>query len=280
MFTLVTTFHQAGYDKYGKRMLDTVAQHFPEEVKLIAYYENMPKPEGHSDRWEFIDFNEACGDKQNAFATIAAPYEHAVLNEHRDPRPGRGQLTPGNRYLFEATRFAHKFYAMEHAERHNDSRYLVWCDADVVAIHDIPVSWLESLTEEGKLWSRVGRGSGIKVKYPECGFMIWDTQNEHNARYWQLMRWLYDEGVLFQLEEWHDSYVWWTAEQYVEQEVGHSINVDLGDGYGGHAFVKGRLGQYLDHLKGKRKDLGFSEERKWDEFDEETRRLKEQGIKV
>ena len=276
-WTIVTTFHKAGYEKYGKRMLETINTHFPKDIRKVAYYENMDKPT--EDGWEYIEFQESCGVKQDKFAALAKPFEHSVLVEGIDPRNGQ-PIRPGNRYLFEATRFAHKYYAMEHAHKNNDNRYLIWCDADVIACEEVQEEWLQGLVEQGKLWSRVGRDGGNKIRYPECGFMIWDTQHENYARYWQLMEWLYDEAVLFKLEEWHDSYVWWTAEKYVEQEVGHSVSVNLGDGYSGHAFVKGRLGEKLDHLKGARKDTGFSEERKWNNFDEETKALKRKGIKV
>lgn len=258
-YEIVTTFHKPGYEKYGKRMIETFEEKWQKDIPLKVYYENMEQPELVSDRIEYLDYEVVCGDKQNAFAKLAAPHEERVLGPNgKDPRPGRpSPVTPGSRYLFQATRFAHKFYACEHAMRNSKSRYLVWCDADVVAINDVTEEWLDKFVEEGKYWSRVGRGA----KYPECGFMIWDTEHPMHARYWQLMNWLYDDGALFQLMEWHDSFVWWTAEKYVEQEAGKPLHVDLGAGYSGHAFVKGPLGDCLDHLKGDRKDVGFSKER-------------------
>ena len=47
----------------------------------------------------------------------------------------------------------------------------------------------------------------------------------------------------------------------ITKEANKSIGVDLGDGSRRHPFVTGVLGQYLDHLKGDRKDKGFSPER-------------------
>lgn len=257
-YEIVTTFHKAGYEKYGKRMLETFEDKWENHIPLKVYYENMEVPDVSSDRISYLDYEVECGEKQKAFETIAAPHEERVLGPNgEDPRSHReGPVTPGSRYLFQASRFAHKYYACEHAMQNTDKRYLVWCDADVVAIDDITEEWLDRFVEEDKYWSRVGRGN----TYPECGFMIWDTQNPVHQRYWQLMSWMYDQGALFQLVEWHDSFVWWTAERYVEKEVGHPINVELG-GTGGHAFVKGPLGEKLDHLKGNRKDQGFSPER-------------------
>jgi hypothetical protein len=259
-FEVVTTFHKPGYDKYGKRMIETFEEKWDKSIPMKVYYENMDQPELQSDRIEYINYEETCGEKQDAFSKIAAPYEEKVLGPNGvDPRPERGgqPVTPGSRYLFEASRFAHKYYACEHAMQNAKARYLVWCDADVVAVETITEEWLNGFVQEGKYWSRIGRGN----IYPECGFMIWDTQHSAHQRYWQLMSWLYDQGALFQLVEWHDSYVWWTAERYVEQEAGKPLHVDLGGGHGGHAFVKGPLGAKLDHLKGNRKDIGFSKER-------------------
>ena len=159
--------------------------------------------------------------------------------------------------MFEATRFSHKYYTVDDFRQKSDSRYIVWCDADVVGTKKIPLDFLYSIVQEGKLWSRVNRPN----VYPECGFMIWDRQNKWYDRYFQLMKWMYDEAALFQLEEWHDSYVWWAAERYIEREVGHSVSINLGDGSTKHPFVRGPLGQYLDHLKGNRKDTGYSPER-------------------
>ena len=259
-FEVVTTFHKEGYEKYGKTMIDSFSKYWPSDVKLVCYYENMEQPANIYKNVEFEDFNFHCGQLYEKFKELAAPHEEKVLGPNgEDPRPHRkGPVTVGSRFLFEATRFSHKFYAIDHHRRwFNKKRYLVWCDADVVATKDIPYSFLESLVEEGKLWSRVNRPD----VYPECGFMIWDNENEWCDRYFQLMQWLYNEGALFQLDEWHDSYVWWAAEQYVTKEANKSIGVDLGDGSRRHPFVTGVLGQYLDHLKGDRKDKGFSPER-------------------
>lgn len=263
-FEVVTTFNKEGFEKYGRTMLTSFAKHWPKNIKLTVYYEDMEYSDMHllhADNLDFKDFNFHCGEKYEKFKKLAAPHEEKVLGpEGEDPRSHReGPVTTGSRYLFEATRFSHKYYAIAHQRKwFQKSRYLIWCDADVVATKDIPISFLESIVEEGKLWTRIGRPN----VYPECGFMIWDDNNEWNNRYFQLMEWLYDEGALFQLEEWHDSYVWWAAEKYVEKEANRSVSIDIGDGSSRHPFVTGPLGKYLDHLKGKRKEQGYSPERK------------------
>ena len=258
-FDVVTTFHKEGYDKYGVNMVETFNRFWPREVNLTCYYEDMEKPLTEYANVSFKSFEEQCNSRYLKFKELAAPHEDRVLGPNgEDPSSHRqGAVTPGSRFLFEATRFSHKYYTIDNFREHSNSRYIVWCDADVVAKKPLPIDFLYSIIEDGKLWSRINRPN----VYPECGFMIWDKQNKWYDRYFQLMKWLYDEGALFQLEEWHDSYVWWSAERYVEKEAGQSVSVNLGDGSSKHPFVTGVLGKYLDHLKGKRKDAGFSPER-------------------
>ena len=241
-FEVVTTFHKEGYEKYGKRMIETFDEMYDKNIKLVVYYEGMDEPELKSPRIEYRSYEETCGKKQAAFEAIAKPHEARVMDT----------LEPSVKFKFAASRFAHKYYALAHANELCEKRYLVLCDADVVACDNIDDTWLSKFVQEGKYWSRVGRGS----RYPECGFMIWDRASESHTPYWEAMQTLYDEGKLFELEEWHDSYVWWTAEKQLNLE-----NLDIGGGFKGHAFVKGPLGEKLDHLKGDRKDEGFSKER-------------------
>ena len=39
-FSVVTTFHPAGYEKYGSRMIDTFLANWPKEVHLYVYAED------------------------------------------------------------------------------------------------------------------------------------------------------------------------------------------------------------------------------------------------
>ena len=35
-YTVITTFHQAGLDKYGQRMISTFEQYWPADVDLVV----------------------------------------------------------------------------------------------------------------------------------------------------------------------------------------------------------------------------------------------------
>jgi hypothetical protein len=247
-FTIVTTFNNSGWRQYGSRFAFSLDKYLPEEINVFLYYENMENPVGYSERMRFLNFNDCCGQKQKKFENLAAP--------HEAKKKSVGQNSSD--YTFQASRFAHKYYACEHALTITKTRYLIWIDADVVTLRSIPKQWFYSLVEEKKYWSRIGRGA----KYPECGFMIWDLTHPQHKSYWSIMESMYDDGKCFDLPEWHDSFIWWTAEKIIKKKISKEISFNLGDDLKGHAFVRGVIGEYFDHLKGERKNIGFSPERK------------------
>ena len=68
---------------------------------------------------------------------------------------------------------------------------------------------------------------------------------------------LYTQDTIFKELEWHDSYLYWRVLQKVAPNEGHDIGVGAGHD-GQHIFVNSDLGQYIDHMKGKRKVKGKS----------------------
>jgi hypothetical protein len=70
---------------------------------------------------------------------------------------------------------------------------------------------------------------------------------------------LYNNDELFQLEEYHDSYLFWQLLQRHDL-VKESFNISEGHPHrpGIHVFINSPLGKYMDHLKGSRKKQGKS----------------------
>ena len=68
---------------------------------------------------------------------------------------------------------------------------------------------------------------------------------------------LYKNDTIFKELEWHDSYLFWQILKRVAPDQG----VDIGKGAGAkghHIFINSVLGDYIDHMKGKRKIKGKS----------------------
>ena len=71
---------------------------------------------------------------------------------------------------------------------------------------------------------------------------------------------LYITNEVFQLLEWHDSFVFWHLAKTFQKKYNIQVN-DIGYGKnvkGNHVFINSELGLYIDHMKGKRKKLGSS----------------------
>ena len=76
---------------------------------------------------------------------------------------------------------------------------------------------------------------------------------------------MYNGGELFQIEEWHDSFIFDQVRIYLEKQKKCS-NVNISDfgikdvGNESHVFVASILGDYMDHKKGIRKNKKWSSE--------------------
>ena len=78
---------------------------------------------------------------------------------------------------------------------------------------------------------------------------------------------MYDHGMLFDLPEWHDSYIFDVVRKKLEKKRGlKNFNitdlklVEIPNETDDHVFVLSVLGQYMDHKKGNRKDIKWSPE--------------------
>ena len=161
-FAVVTTCHAAGYDAYGRVMVETFLEHWPHDVPLMLYHEGFTPPSAPG-RIESQDLN------------TASPELVAFKARHHDNPRAVGQWRPHRRlrvgplsiplpwrvkkaaYRWDAVRFSHKSYAIFDAARRTDADALIWIDADTRFFADVDVaelydgftfnclSWLEGL---------------------------------------------------------------------------------------------------------------------------------------
>ena len=79
----------------------------------------------------------------------------------------------------------------------------------------------------------------------------------HIGSYWLAVAVTFKNNTIFKELEWHDSYLFWQILKRVAPDQG----VDIGKGAGAkghHIFINSVLGDYVDHMKGKRKIKGKS----------------------
>ena len=248
--TVITTFPPNKWNEYAKRMVETFSQHWPKNIKLIIYYEDVLPPDAVQDgRIEWVDMHKVCPD------LVAFKQKHKD-NPHANGFKIGSDLNGKGSYLWEAIRFSHKSFCVSHETLNSSTDLVVWLDADVVTHTDVPHEFIESLLPKGHYTSYLGR----QKIYPECGFVIYDTNSKYNKDFAQDWQDLYNTDKIFELQEYHDCIAYQTVKTKYEAQGMLSYNISEGHPHrpGVHVFINSPLGQYMDHLKGKRKKDGHS----------------------
>jgi hypothetical protein len=254
---VITTFPQNRWDVYAKRMLQSHIDYWPDNVKITAYHEG-PTPDLHHEKIEYVNTEKVNPDLV-AFKNRHKndPVANGELQEiaggaRRHPNAGNNDRGKGS-YLWDAVRFAHKTFAVDHAIKNIDVDYVLWLDADTYTFRSIPKDFVTNLLPFDKLVNYLGRGN----KYPECGWVCYNRRHVLIKKFMDTWTNLYKQDTIFKELEWHDSYIFWQVLKRVAPEHG----VDIGKGAGAkghHIFINSVLGAYLDHMKGKRKAKGKS----------------------
>lgn len=243
--TVVTTFHKEGYEKYGKKCLETFIEHWPKEVKIIAVTENTDV--------KVVAPNLTVID-QAEINPLLVPFKQRYRN---DPRANGQDPKQKDRtaYLWDAVRFSNKVYAVTGAYRRlrNECDQMIWLDADTVTHSPVPLEFLDSIAPKGnELTAYLNR----KI-YPECGWVGYNLKHPLIERFMDRFENVYESGEFLRWIESHDSYVFWQVMKEMESlHVGWRALGD--DKQIGHVFINSVLGSYMDHLKGPRKDKGKS----------------------
>ena len=254
---VVTTFPPNRWDTYAKRMIDSHVKFWPDDVTLYAYHEG-PKPKYEHTKVKFLNTEEVNPDlltfKQRHKND---PVANGDLQEipggvRRDPKAGTNDKGKGS-YLWDAVRFSHKTFAVDHAIKNIDSDYVLWLDADTYTFRTITTEFVTGLLPKEKLLNFLGRGD----KYPECGWVCYNTKHPKITEFMRYWTDMYRNDTIFKELEWHDSYLFWQC----VKRVAPDDCVDIGKGAGvkgHHVFINSVLGGYIDHMKGKRKIKGKS----------------------
>ena len=258
---VVTTFHGDGLEKYAQRMINTFCDNWPAEVILHLYPENCnPAIRNHNhvtlkrleEVEELMAFKNTWQGVPKANGDVSADPVRSLRKD-----AGKG-------FKWHAVRFAHKVYAIFDCARTTDADILIWMDADTICHSPITIQDLYRMIPADSELCYLGR----KGKYSECGLYSMNLRSANVQAFLKEFQRFYDQAEqgIFQLAEWHDSFVFdavrvkfpqmrqldWAAHL-------HDIRPRLGSSQGeGHPLINSEWGAWLDHLKGGRKKLGRS----------------------
>ena len=245
--SVVTTFSPSGWESYGKRMIDSFVKYWPEEIKLIVYYEDMPDNVDYGARVQWVDFKKASPD--------LVKYKENYKNNKK--ANGNGLPTGKYSYLWDSVKFAHKSFCVSHSTLNASTDILIWLDADVVTHSTVSKEVIEGLLPQDHFCTYLGR----QKIYPECGFVMYNCQSKFLKSFMTMWTDLYNKGTIFDLAEWHDSFLFQHLLNDFKDAGGFrsaSISEPDPGTPGVHVFINSPLGQYMDHLKGDRKATGKS----------------------
>ena len=227
-FAAITTFNREGLELYGRKMVSSFRKYTPREVRFRVYTEGWSLGAGFEER----------------DLLTSSPWLDAFRTRHA------GRTVPDLRW--DAVRFSHKVAALCHAARDIEADCLIWIDGDVVLHAPILLDDLADLAPKGDEWiAWLDRDRN----YPECGFYMLNTRHGRHRETIASFESMYLNDRLFDLEQFHDSWVLWK----LVEALGLEAKSLSGEGRAtAHPFVNGPLGAWFDHLKGPRKSEGRS----------------------
>jgi len=259
--TVVTTFHNVGYAKYGKRLIESFSKHVDPRICLVVYAENVKVDNPDPSRITILDQEQALpklvtfkNKWKNDPKANGIPPDDIKARRPRDHHKA---------FKWDAIRFANKTYAVFDAfEKGKD--WIVWMDADSYIHSDWSYNDFISLLPNNSYITYVGRGKGSQT-WPECGFYGMNKNHPVCHSFMQDFEAMYEDADngIFKLEEWHDSYVFGEILNKYKEFPSHDYSADMymreaSTGGGGHPLINGPLGKWMDHMKGGRKDTGKS----------------------
>jgi len=250
---VVTTFNFRGLQEYGQKMIDGFIKNWPQEVKLYVYAEDCEPVVTDTSRVEVLDFNTVSPELV-AFKTKWKDVPKANGDVSKDPVRSK-RKDAGKGFKWDAIRFSHKVYSIFHCAKYCNADVLVWMDADMICHSKIDIETLSNMVKEDMDICYIGR----ERKWPECGLYSINLHSKGGKAFLKEFQRVYDEAEngIFQMAEWHDSYVFHIVTGNMKKLKMHNWAAGLVKGEG-HPLINSPWGAYLDHLKGARKRLGKS----------------------
>lgn len=256
----VTSFSPAGYQEYGRRFLETFVQFWPKDALLAVFHEEQRPP---IDDPRILYFN-LLEDRD---------LQDFMVRFGGDPA-ARGVSKVGGEmvrnFRFDALRFAPKVFALTSPVLPTSS-WRVWIDADVETVKKIPDTFFSKLLRDEKSVAMyLGRPREV-FPTSECGFVAYRGGTEAGRQFLIDFRLNYTTGKVFDMPEWHDSFVFDILRRAYEEvgctfknlaaEYYAGLKGDLSFEEHGHPWPHTRLGEYLVHNKGpqgKEKAIGHT----------------------
>jgi len=232
-----TTFSINGYNEYAHRLINTFIKHWPKEVTLYAYYDDVP-PGGWRDTADNVVYIKLDDPELTAFKQ---------RNIKNPKQSGNGTNSD---FLHDGIRFSHKVFAYIDAAMNRGADIAVWLDGDSITHRKLPMevitSWLS-----GKMAGALLR----PWQYTETGFHVFDMRHPRSREFMEAWKSYYVSDRIWNLQHYTDCHTYDATMATFPRELWHDLSPAIKHS---HPFINGVLGEYMDHAKGPRKAQGHS----------------------
>lgn len=203
-YEFVTTF--AKRHNFAKNLTNT-ANLYINNVTLNVYYDEMPLPESTKNikyiKWDSSNVRNFILDaKHIQKKKIESTYK---INSK--------DYLKNKNWMWDATRFCWKVYAMYEHSKICKSRYMIWIDSDVEFTNTLPYNFIDTIHPAGYYSSFINRPD----RYTETGFLSFDTHHPYHQTFWEDMISYYTDLSIFNIKNgWTDCHVYDCARKKAE----------------------------------------------------------------
>jgi hypothetical protein len=245
---IVTSFHKAGFEVYGRKFLETFKKYWPSSVNLTIYFED-DHDRNPNFNWEPISSVEFLDEYM---AKLRFPLFHGVQ---------------GNKYNINwDARMARKSFIQMHAMNKFKGK-VFWIDSDVITHEPVTEAFLNSVLPDDKFNCYLGRDGWM---YTESGFIGFNGDHRIAEKFRAAYLSVFMTGAIFIQPGWHDCYGFDATRKAMMNDVDF-VNLAKDCPHGtDHVFINSVLGSVMDHRKGNRKhsrsdpsELVFGREEKY-----------------
>lgn len=244
MATIVTTYSVEGFYSYGHRFIETFERYWPRTDRLIVYADRVT--DGAKCEHRQLTEIPALGEFQQRHANDLMANGRVPTNRWKSK-----DREDGYSFRTDAVKFSNKVFVVRDMARRMRRGIMAWMDADVVTFAQVPQMFVEDMLAHHDV-AYLGRTRA----HSECGFLAFRLPEAACL----IERWAayYETDEVFNLQESHDSHVFDVA----REQMPFLRQRDLTPNGYAHTWVRSPLAVFSDHLKGERKALGYSPERR------------------
>ena len=258
----ITSLNQKLFEDYGKNFVESWLANAALDLVLIVVHEEQkadylaPYSSGNVISLPLASEEYALFKKKFGRFTEAAGFSLIPLDQ------AQNSYQLNYNYRFDALRFSFKIFSLMKVLRTGlVTNEFAWIDADIICRQPFSADQMRPMFPEvGQIASYLGRTSFPQPNpHSECGFVGYRLDNSSVVEFLEDFERLYIEGSIFQLTEWHDSYIF-DVLRIKYESMGHEFkNLVAGLPESEHPFMSSKLAEMFDHLKGPdRKKRGFS----------------------